>query len=153
MQTMRTIQAELEAGRTVNIFPEGTTFVGDEVRPFHGGAFISAARAGAERCCRSGASRIPRGSDAAFFNETFMNHLARMAKSPKRTRLGFVIGQPFVATRAVRAASSRCPRSRRRHVTRAPRLRGVRAVISPVPRVWAPSLPSAWHRRGDGFRC
>ena len=46
--TIRAIQKHLEEGQTINLFPEGTTFDGDEVRPFHGGAFVSAVRAEAE---------------------------------------------------------------------------------------------------------
>ncbi len=40
IQTMRKL---LERKRTVIVFPEGTTFVGDEVRPFRRGAFAAAA--------------------------------------------------------------------------------------------------------------
>lgn len=101
MQTMRTIQTELAAGRTINIFPEGTTFTGDEIRPFHGGAFISATRAGADVLPVGIA--YPSDSDAAFFNETFMNHLGRMAKTSKRTRMALVVGTP-IATKGRRAA-------------------------------------------------
>lgn len=101
MQTMRHIQAELEAGRTIDIFPEGTTFTGDEVQPFHGGAFISATRAGAEVLPIGIA--YPADSDAAFVNETFMNHLGRMAKTSKRTKMALVVGDP-IATKGRRAA-------------------------------------------------
>src|SRR6478609_5701447 len=38
----------LESGRGVMVYPEGTTFAGDEVRPFRAGAFLAAQRAGAE---------------------------------------------------------------------------------------------------------
>ncbi|AKF05069.1 lysophospholipid acyltransferase family protein [Sandaracinus amylolyticus] len=40
---IRQMRALLEAKRTVIVFPEGTTFAGDEVRPFKGGAFSAAA--------------------------------------------------------------------------------------------------------------
>ncbi|NVB41033.1 1-acyl-sn-glycerol-3-phosphate acyltransferase [Pseudenhygromyxa sp. WMMC2535] len=40
-QAIRAIRAQLQRGRTVNIFPEGTTFAGDEVRPFNAGAFVA----------------------------------------------------------------------------------------------------------------
>lgn len=42
---LRAIQAmrrRLHAGRNILAFPEGTTFAGDEVRPFHGGALVAA---------------------------------------------------------------------------------------------------------------
>src|SRR5690606_26775233 len=35
--TIRSIQRHLATGRSIGIFPEGTTFEGDEVRPFHAG--------------------------------------------------------------------------------------------------------------------
>lgn len=101
--TIRAIQRRLEEGATIGIFPEGTTFDGDEVRPFHGGAFIAAARAGAEILPVGLA--YPRGSGAAFVDETFPEHLARMAKSDA-TRMGLVVGDPIDATGTRAAALS-----------------------------------------------
>ncbi|MEO8875865.1 MAG: lysophospholipid acyltransferase family protein [Polyangiaceae bacterium] len=86
---IRVMRDLLAAGETVCVFPEGTTFADDVVRPFHAGAFIAAARTNAEI--------IPvgivyeRGSGAAFVDEPFMAHLARLAgASPSRVRV--VIG-------------------------------------------------------------
>lgn len=90
--TIRTIQKHLEAGATIILFPEGTTYDGDEVRPFFGGAFIAAARAGAEVLPVGIA--YPKSSGAAFLNETFTQHLARMAKSDS-TRMVLVAGAPI----------------------------------------------------------
>jgi 1-acyl-sn-glycerol-3-phosphate acyltransferase len=98
--TIRTIQKHLEDGQTINLFPEGTTFDGDEVRPFHGGAFVSAVRAEAEVLPVGLA--YPRASGAAFVNETFPAHLARMSKSGP-TRMVLSIGTPFVARKSDRA--------------------------------------------------
>jgi lyso-ornithine lipid O-acyltransferase len=98
--TIRTIQKHLEDGQTINLFPEGTTFEGDEVRPFHGGAFVSAVRAEAE--ILPVAVAYPKSSGAAFVDETFPAHLARMAKSGP-TRMVLAIGTPFVAQKADRA--------------------------------------------------
>lgn len=39
---IRSIRKTLASGRNVCIFPEGGTFFGDEVRPFHSGAFAAA---------------------------------------------------------------------------------------------------------------
>jgi 1-acyl-sn-glycerol-3-phosphate acyltransferase len=75
--TVRAIRDRLREGDSVIVFPEGTTFPGDEVRPFRAGAFVSA--------LRSGADVVPvgiayaRNSDAAFVNETFLAHLKRMS--------------------------------------------------------------------------
>lgn len=98
--TIRAIQKHLEDGQTIAIFPEGTTFAGDEVRPFHGGAFIAAARAGAEVLPVGLA--YPSSSGAAFLDETFLAHLGRMAKSDA-TRMGVAAGTPILA-KGMRAA-------------------------------------------------
>jgi 1-acyl-sn-glycerol-3-phosphate acyltransferase len=98
--TIRAIQKLLEEGQTINLFPEGTTFEGDEVRPFHGGAFVSAVRAEAEVLPIGIA--YPKSSGAAFFNETFPKHLSRMAKS-SATRMIVSVGTPFIARRTDRA--------------------------------------------------
>jgi 1-acyl-sn-glycerol-3-phosphate acyltransferase len=97
---IRSMQKLLEEGQTINLFPEGTTFEGDEVRPFHGGAFVSAVRAEAEILPVGIA--YPRASGAAFINETFPSHLGRMAKSGA-TRMVLSVGTPFVARRSDRA--------------------------------------------------
>ncbi len=97
---IRAIQKHLEQGHTINLFPEGTTFDGDDVRPFHGGAFIAAVRAEAEILPIGIA--YPRASGAAFVNETFVAHLARMSKSGA-TRMAVSIGTPFVARKSDRA--------------------------------------------------
>jgi 1-acyl-sn-glycerol-3-phosphate acyltransferase len=70
------------------------------VRPFHGGAFVSAVRAEAE--ILPVAIAYPRSSGAAFVDETFPQHLARMAKSDA-TRMVVSVGTPFAVTRADRA--------------------------------------------------
>lgn len=99
--TIRAIQKHLEEGQTINLFPEGTTFDGDEIRPFHGGAFVSAVRAESEVLPVGIA--YPRASGAAFVDETFPAHLARMAKSG-RTRMVVSVGEPFVVRKSDRAA-------------------------------------------------
>jgi len=98
--TIRAIQKHLEEGQTINLFPEGTTFDGDDVRPFHGGAFVSAVRAESEVLPVGIA--YPRGSGAAFIDESFPEHLARMAKSSP-TRMVVSIGEPFVVRKSDRA--------------------------------------------------
>ncbi len=97
---VRTVQRHLEAGRTVVVFPEGTTFDGDEVRPFQRGAFVAAAFAGAEILPVGLA--YPRASSAAFVDESFPQHLARMARGAG-TRVGLVVGEPFLASGGARA--------------------------------------------------
>jgi 1-acyl-sn-glycerol-3-phosphate acyltransferase len=99
--TIRVIQKQLERGQTIGIFPEGTTFEGDEVRPFHGGAFVAAARAGAEVLPVGLA--YPASSGAAYVNETFLAHLGRLAQSTK-TRMAVSVGPP-IDTKGLRASA------------------------------------------------
>lgn len=83
----------VERGRGVLVYPEGTTFAGDEVRPFRAGAFLAAQRAGAEIVPLG----IAYGGDgASFLEESFPAHYRRVASSPK-TRIGLVAGEPFRA--------------------------------------------------------
>jgi 1-acyl-sn-glycerol-3-phosphate acyltransferase len=98
--TIRAVQKHLESGKTIAIFPEGTTFDGDEVRPFHGGAFIAAVRAEAEIVPVGIA--YPSRSGAAFFDETFPSHLARLSRADP-TRMVAAVGIPFVARKEMKA--------------------------------------------------
>jgi 1-acyl-sn-glycerol-3-phosphate acyltransferase len=98
--TIRAIQKHLERGMTITVFAEGTTFDGDVVRPFYGGAFIAAARARAEILPVGLA--YPAGSGAAFLDETFMEHLGRMAKSTA-TRMAVVAGTPILVEKGSKA--------------------------------------------------
>jgi len=83
---VRSIRSRLAAGDTVIVFPEGTTFPDDEVRPFHAGAFVAATRSDADIVPVGLAYQT--GSGAAFVGETFPAHLARMAAaSPSRVAL------------------------------------------------------------------
>ena len=85
--------AGAQSGRGVLVYPEGTTFEGDEVRPFRPGAFLAAQRAGAEIVPVGIAYG---GSSASFLEESFPAHYRRVASSPK-TRIGLVAGEPFRA--------------------------------------------------------
>lgn len=85
--------AGVESGRGVLVYPEGTTFAGDEVRPFRPGAFLAAQRAGAEIVPVGIAYG---GAGASFLQESFPAHYRRVASSP-RTRIGLVAGEPFRA--------------------------------------------------------
>lgn len=80
----------LLTGRGILVFPEGTTFAGDEVRPFRAGAFVAAARAGAEV--------IPLGfayetDEACFVDESFGRHWLRVA-GRRSMRVAAEIGEP-----------------------------------------------------------
>lgn len=85
--------AGLERGRGVMVYPEGTTFAGDEVRPFRAGAFLAAMRAGAEIVPVGIAYG---GAESSYLQESFPAHYRRVAGSPV-TRIGLVAGEPFRA--------------------------------------------------------
>jgi 1-acyl-sn-glycerol-3-phosphate acyltransferase len=102
--TVRAIRNRLRDGDSVIVFPEGTTFPGDEVRPFRAGAFISA--------LRSGADIVPvgiayaRNSDAAFVNETFLAHLKRMSGAAP-SRVAMCVGDRIAVEPGAHAAQLR----------------------------------------------
>lgn len=79
----------VETGRAVMTYPEGTTFPGDEVRPFRAGAFLAAQRTGAEIVP---VGIVYEGDAASYRDEPFVSHLARVT-SAKRTRVGLVVGE------------------------------------------------------------
>jgi lyso-ornithine lipid O-acyltransferase len=101
---VRAIRSRLGQGSTVIVFPEGTTFLGDEVRPFQAGTFVAA--------LHSGADIIPvglayaSGSGAAFFQESFPAHLRRMAAA-EPSAVAMCMGAPIVIGEKARAARLR----------------------------------------------
>jgi lyso-ornithine lipid O-acyltransferase len=85
---VRALRDRLSSQHTVIVFPEGTTSAGDEVRPFQQGAF-AAARGLPVEIVPVGIA-YPPGSE--FLDETFGQHMARMARRP-RTQVACVIGE------------------------------------------------------------
>ncbi len=85
----RKIRDRLTRGRTVIVFPEGTTHAGDEVRAFYEGAFAAARGLQVEL--------VPVGiayqAGSEFVEPTFKEHLARVAGRAE-TRVVCVIGAP-----------------------------------------------------------
>jgi 1-acyl-sn-glycerol-3-phosphate acyltransferase len=75
---VRALRNRLGNGNTVIVFPEGTTLAGDEVRPFQQGAF-AAARGLSVEIVPVGIA-YPAGSE--FLDESFMEHVSRMARRP-----------------------------------------------------------------------
>jgi len=89
---VRAIRDALGEGATIALFPEGTTYGDDLVRPFRRGAFAAAA-----------AARVPivpvglaydSSKRAIFGDETFLTHLARVAASPTLT-VAVRVGAPI----------------------------------------------------------
>ncbi len=84
---------QVEKGEGVVVYPEGTTFAGDEVRPFRHGAFTAAARTGAEIVPIGLAYE---GAAASFGDETFAEHMKRISRAAK-TRCAAVVGEPILS--------------------------------------------------------
>ncbi|MDP9000452.1 MAG: 1-acyl-sn-glycerol-3-phosphate acyltransferase [Myxococcota bacterium] len=101
---VRSMRALLARGSTVIVFPEGTTFPGDDVRPFHPGAFVAAARSRAEIVPVGLAYQA--GSGAAFVNESFRAHLVRMAAADA-SDVAMCVGEPISVASDARAAALR----------------------------------------------
>lgn len=96
ISAIRKVRARLLSGATVVVFPEGTTFPGDEVRPFQPGAFMGIAHAAGHV--------VPVGlayqDDAALFGEeSFPEHLSRLLQL-RQTRVGVAVGDPLPAAGA-----------------------------------------------------
>ena len=84
----------MRRGVTVCVFPEGTTFRGDEVRPFLAGAFVAALRERAEV--------LPVGlayerADLVFADEPVVEHLKRLARTHP-IRVGVAVGAPVTCS-------------------------------------------------------
>jgi len=90
---VQAMTAALERGRGVMVYPEGTTFAGDEVRPFRPGAFTAAARAGAEIVPVGLAYG---GAEAAYVDESFADHMKRVSRA-RRTPAAIEVGEPIAA--------------------------------------------------------
>jgi lyso-ornithine lipid O-acyltransferase len=88
------IRERLRGGHTVCVFPEGTTFYGDEVRPFQAGAFAAVAREKGEVLPVGIAYD---GDDAIFGDETMRVHLERLLRT-RTIRAAVAIGSPIPCT-------------------------------------------------------
>jgi 1-acyl-sn-glycerol-3-phosphate acyltransferase len=82
----------LQGGRGVMVYPEGTTFSGDEVRPFRAGGFTAA--------CRVGAEIVPvglvyGGADSSYVDESFTAHMARVSRA-RRIPVALEVGSPII---------------------------------------------------------
>jgi 1-acyl-sn-glycerol-3-phosphate acyltransferase len=103
VSVLNAMSAAVERGRGVLVYPEGTTFAGDEVRPFRAGAFSTALRTGAEI--------IPigiayAGAEATYVQDSFLKHMKHVSAIP-RTRVGLVAGEPLKAEGSVRDLETR----------------------------------------------
>lgn len=88
---MSSMVRALEGGRAVMVYPEGTTFAGDEVRPFKVGAFRTALQAGVEVV----PAGIVYGERAEFTESSFAEHMKHVSARP-RTHVALQVGEPIV---------------------------------------------------------
>ena len=88
-QAIRAIRNQLQRGRTISVFPEGTTFAGDELRPFNAGAFAA--------CRKLDVEYVPVGfaypPGHEFVEHEFLDHVKRVAGRP-RTPVAMAVGEP-----------------------------------------------------------
>ena len=87
---IRAMRKRLVLGASILVFPEGSTFAGDQVRPFKPGAF-SALRGLDAQIIPVGVAYDP---GAEWVDESFVSHVLRVAGRP-RTRCVVAIGQPL----------------------------------------------------------
>lgn len=87
---IRAIRKKLTQEASILVFPEGSTFVGDEVRPFKPGAF-TALRGLPAQVVPVGLAYDP---GVEWANETFVGHVLRVAQRPQ-TRVVVAIGPPI----------------------------------------------------------
>lgn len=99
---IRAMRRSLKAGGSVMIFPEGATFAGDEVRPFHAGAFI-AARGLDVQILPVGLAYPP---GVEYVGVSFVEHVEALARRPQ-TRVGVAFGEPFPAEGRASALAER----------------------------------------------
>jgi len=90
MRALRAVRQRLRAGRTVSVFPEGSTFAGDEVRPFFRGS-LAAARGISTEVIPVGLAYPP---GIEYLEESFLEHMRRYAARPE-VRIGMVVGAPI----------------------------------------------------------
>jgi 1-acyl-sn-glycerol-3-phosphate acyltransferase len=72
------MRERLRRGITIGVFPEGTTFHGDEVREFQPGAFVAIAR---ERGIVLPVGIAYERDDAIYGDEPIVDHLKRLAQA------------------------------------------------------------------------
>ncbi len=88
-KAIRSIREALQRGRTVTVFPEGTTFAGDELRPFAAGAF--AAARGLDVDVVPVGLAYPVGTE--YVEDEILDHLANLT-GRRRVPVGVAVGAP-----------------------------------------------------------
>jgi 1-acyl-sn-glycerol-3-phosphate acyltransferase len=94
---IRAVRKKLVSGASILVFPEGSTFAGDEVRPFKPGAF-TALRGLDAQIVPVGLAYDP---GAEWVDEGFVAHVLRVTSRPQ-TRCVVAIGSPLPLGRSAR---------------------------------------------------
>jgi 1-acyl-sn-glycerol-3-phosphate acyltransferase len=115
---IRAIRKKLVTGASILVFPEGSTFGGDQVRPFKPGAF-TALRGLDAQIVPVGLAYDP---GAEWVNEGFVSHVLRVTSRP-RTTCVVAIGNPL-------------PVLRNAHETAAAAERVVQELVSEARSAW-----------------
>jgi len=101
---VQSMRERMRRGITVCVFPEGTTFQGDEVREFQAGAFIAIAR---EKGVVTPVGLAYETRDAIYGDEPVGDHMKRIARA-RSIRVAVAAGTPFSAAGAgVRSLAER----------------------------------------------
>ena len=89
---LKTIVRALKSGHSIALFPEGTAFSGDEIRPLKTGAFKAAQLAQAEIVPIGLAYADP---EAGYGDESFGVHMKRVT-GKRRVRVAVEVGEPIM---------------------------------------------------------
>lgn len=93
---LKEVAHAVENGEGVAMFPEGTSYAGDEVHSFRNGAFNAARRTGAQIVPIG----LAYGNEAAYFvNMSFLEHAKRLATA-KSMQVAVEFGEPIEMTGA-----------------------------------------------------
>jgi lyso-ornithine lipid O-acyltransferase len=114
---IRAIRKRLVTGASILIFPEGSTFPGDEVRPFKPGAF-TALRGLDAQVVPVGLAYDP---GAEWVDEGFVEHVLRVTSRPQ-TACVVAVGQPLPLGRNARETAEAAQRAVQELVTDARRV-------------------------------
>jgi 1-acyl-sn-glycerol-3-phosphate acyltransferase len=117
------VRRRLAEGATITVFPEGTTFTGDEVRTFHAGIF-AAIRGLDVEVVPVGLAYEP---GAEYREKSFVEHLGKTAGRAS-TRVVMCVGEPRAFEGDTRTGAVTLRQSVQQLVTRARGLHAERAA-------------------------
>jgi len=103
LSALLALTRRLSEGGVVSVFPEGTTFAGDEVHAFQRGAFSAAHRAGA-MIVPIGLA-YPVGTE--FVGESFPTYFKRIGERPSMD-VGLAVGSAFAAQAQAKTLALMC---------------------------------------------